>query len=67
MTNEEAKQAFLKRTPIIHNGIEYLCISAIIYKIDKNNELLISAELLDRSKRGVTIARVKDISLKNNQ
>jgi hypothetical protein len=61
MTNEEAKQALIKRTPVIFNNIEYLCISAIIYRYDKNNNLVISVELTDKCKRSVTIAQLKDV------
>lgn len=61
MTNEEAKTALLHRTPVIYNGIEYLCLSAIIYRYDKNDKLLISAELTDKNKRSVIIAQLKDV------
>ena len=36
MTNAEAKEALKNRTPVIYNNIEYLYISAIIYRYDKN-------------------------------
>ena len=61
MTNDEAKEALKKRTPVIFNGIEYLYISAIIYRYDKNRNLVISAELTDKNKRSVTIAQLKDV------
>lgn len=61
MTNDEAKTALFRRTPVTYNGIEYLCISAIIYRVDSNNELIISAELLDKSRRSVTNAQLKDV------
>ena len=57
MTNAEAKEALKKRTPVIYNNIEYLYISAIIYRYDKNRNLVISAELTDKSKRSVTSAQ----------
>lgn len=61
MTNTEAKTAMLQRTPITYNGINYSYISAIIYRYDKNNNLLISAELTDKNNRSVTIAQIKDV------
>ena len=61
MTNDEAKEALKKRTPVVFNGIEYLYISAIIYRYDKNRNLVISAELTDKNKRSVTIAQLKDV------
>ena len=62
MTNTEAKNALFNRTPVTYNGIEYLYITAIIYRVDSNNELIISAELLDKNKRSVTIAQLKDVN-----
>lgn len=61
MTNAEAKIALFNRTPVTYNGIDYLYIKGIIYRVDSNNELLISAELLDQTKRSVTIAQIKDV------
>lgn len=61
MTNSEAKEALKKRTPVIYNNIEYLYISAIIYRYDDNRNLVISAELADKCKHSVTIAQLKDV------
>lgn len=61
MTNDEAKTALFKRAPVVCNGIEYLCISAITYRVNSNNELIISAELLDKNKHSVTVAQLKDV------
>lgn len=62
MTNEEAKTALFNRTPVTFNGIEYHCISAIVYRCDENKNLSISAELLDKNKRSVIIAQLKDVN-----
>ena len=61
MTNAEAKEAIKNRTPVIYNNIEYLYISAIIYRYDKSQNLVISAELADKCKHSVTIAQLKDV------
>ena len=61
MTNSEAKEALKNRTPVLFNNTEYLYISAIIYRYDKNNNLIISAELADKCKHSVTIAQLKDV------
>ena len=66
MTNTEAKTAMLHRTPITYNGINYAYISAIIYRYDRNNNLIISAELTDKNKRSVTIAQIKDVTTYDN-
>lgn len=68
MTNEEAKDAFLRDLPVLHHDPyrhidqEYECISAIIYR-KKNGYLRVSAELLDRNKNSVTIAKVSDLKI----
>ena len=68
MTNEEAKNALLHRLPVRYNGVDYLYISAIIYRYDKyESNLLISAELLDKNKRSVTIAQIKDVIISHDQ
>ena len=61
MTNDEAKTALINRTPVTYNGILYSYISAIIYRYDTSNNLIVSAELLDKNKRSVTIAQIKDV------
>ena len=67
MTNAEAKEALKNRTPVIYNDIEYLYISAIIYRYDKNNNLVISAELADKCTHSVTIAQLKDVMTTNDK
>ncbi len=67
MTNEEGKNALFNRIPVIFNNIEYLYITKIIYSVDENKNLLISAELLDKNKRSVIIAQLKDVISNDNQ
>ena len=61
MTNAEAKDALIRRTPVIFKNIEYSYISAIIYRYDKDDNLHISVELTDKNGRSVTIAQLKDV------
>ena len=61
MTNNEAKEALINRTPVTFKNTEYLYISAIIYRYDDDRKLVISAELTDKCKRSVTIAQLKDV------
>lgn len=61
MTNNEAKIALQNRTPVVCKNIEYSYISAIIYRYDKNHNLVISVELTDKNQRSVTIAQLKDV------
>ena len=61
MTNDEAKEAFRLRKPVYYNGIRYLKITAIIYRYDDRDNLIISAELLDRNRNCVVTARLQDV------
>lgn len=62
MTAEEAKKCLYSKQAVMCNDIRYDEISAIIYRLDSNKNIVISAELLDKSKRSVVIARIKDIN-----
>lgn len=63
MTNEEAKQAFFSGVPVRVKEIKYKRISAIIYRLDRDKRLIVSAELQDKCGHSVTIARVQDIDV----
>lgn len=69
MTNDELKQALLNKRPVILNTpltgkIEYDFVSAIIYRVNKDDKLDISAELTDKCGHSVTIADPKHIQYK---
>ena len=62
MTNSEAKAALLEESPVIHAGITYQKITALIYrKAGQGKRVRVSAELLDRNGRDVVIAPVEKI------
>lgn len=62
MTNSEAKAALLEESPVIHAGITYQKITALIYrKAGQGNRVRVSAELLDVNGRDVVIAPVEKI------
>lgn len=63
MTNEEAKQALLNRTPVMYNGIEYLRITELVYWIDVNDGFHISATLLDKNRHSSVRPEIKDVTL----
>jgi hypothetical protein len=67
VTNNEAKEALFAKTPVVYKNTEYSYISAIIYRVDKNNGLFISAELMDKNERSVTIAQLKDVIAAHDQ
>lgn len=62
MTNDQAKNALINRTPVTHNGINYAYLSALIYRCNASGEIIISAELMDKSERSITIAQLKDVN-----
>lgn len=65
MTNDELKAALFSGCQVEHRGIVYKCVSAIIYR-NKDGNLDISAELLDKNGNGVSIVEphlVKEVTL----
>lgn len=67
MTNEEAKQALISRAPVVYNGIPYVRIAAIIYRLDKYGNIIVSGEMLDRNETSVVIAEIKNIELRERK
>ena len=61
MTNNEAKEALFAKTPVVYKNTEYLYISAIVYRVGRNNKLFISAELMDKNERSITVAQLKEV------
>lgn len=61
MTKTEARNAFTQKIPVMHNGIEYAYISALIYRM-KDQRMVITAEMMDKSGGSVTIADIKRIT-----
>lgn len=54
MTNDELKAALFSGCQVMHNGITYQCVSAIIYRY-KGGKLAITAELTDKNNNSVSI------------
>lgn len=67
MTGEEAKKAFMERCPVVCKGIEYLYISAIIYRLDREGKVEVSAEMFDKNKNSVTITPIRNVEAKGNE
>lgn len=67
MTNEEAKKAFMEQVPVVWQGIEYVKITAIIYRLDKYGKVMVLGEMLDRCLHSVVTADVKNIELKEQK
>lgn len=67
MTNSEVKAALLEECPVIHTGITYQKITALIYrKAGQGKSVRVSAELLDPNGRAVAIAPVDKIERGNS-
>ena len=62
MTGEEAKNALLKGSPVVHKNIVYKRIQAIRYTRDKG-KIAISLELLDRNKKSVSVVPIKEAEI----
>ena len=69
MDNAELKNALLSKRPIILKHltleVEYKCVSAIIYR-EKEGNVDISAELLDKNEWSVTICDPSQIRYKES-
>lgn len=61
MTNQEARDAMLGKSPVVHNGLKYSRISAIIYRPTDDGSIRVIAELHDKCEHSVTYAPVKDV------
>lgn len=67
MTHDELKAALLSRRPVVHTSpsigdITYERVSAIIYRINDKNKIVVTAELADKCGHSVSIvdpAKVK--------
>ena len=64
MTSEEAKQCLYSRKEVVCNDITYERMKAIIYRLDERDNIIVSAELLDKNRNSVTIAQLKDVKEK---
>ncbi len=60
MNNAEIKNALYSKVGVVHNGIRYACISAVIYRVE-NGKLQISGEMRSISGNSVTVAPVERI------
>lgn len=61
MTNTEIKDALMDGRRVVHNGIEYDRVSAIIYR-SSNGKIAVSAEMLDRNHNCIVVAPVEKIN-----
>lgn len=65
MTGEEAKKALLNECPVIWDGKEYKCVSAIVYKKSKfTGNIVVLLQLLDKNQNSLVETSLKDVELK---
>ena len=62
MTNAELKQALFSAAPVVCNGIEYQRVCEIVYRRPQN-EVIISAGLLDKNGNCIVYARPEKVTL----
>jgi hypothetical protein len=55
MNVDELKTAFATEKPVVWQGSIYKCISAIIWRKDKEGRRILRAELLDMNKNSVVV------------
>lgn len=63
MTKDEAKAAFLKGSPVVHGGIRYKSITALIYRRDSVKGIRVQLELLDYNARCVVIVEPERVTI----
>lgn len=63
MTNDEAKSAFLKGSPVTFGGVRYKGITALIYRRDGVKGIRVQLELLDYNARCVVIVEPERVEL----
>ena len=64
MTRTEARNACKQGRPVVYNGIEYLYISAVIYKRGGPDGFKMLVELLDQNRNAVVIVEPERVQLK---
>lgn len=69
MTHDELKEALLNRRPVIWNSpslgeLAYERVSAIIYRINDKNKIVVTAELTDKCGRSVSIVEPAKVRYK---
>lgn len=60
MNSNDIKDALLDGRPVLHNGITYEKVSAVVYR-NRNGKIAVSAELLDKNHNCVVVASIDKI------
>lgn len=66
MNVDELKTAFATEKPVVWQGSKYKCVSAIIWRKDKEGRRILRAELLDMNARAVVIVDPDRIEYADN-
>lgn len=66
MTNAELKAALKSRKPVIYRSarygeIHYKCVYAIRYTLDKSDNIIIQAELLDYNNNSISVVNGNEV------
>lgn len=64
MNMREADEVAIKRLPVVHDGIEYQCITQTGYTYDENGKRHGFVQLLDKCDRSVTYADPAKVKVK---
>lgn len=63
MTGTEAQEALKRKRPVKHNGIEYLYIDELRYRVDKYGIIKGYAVMIDKNKNSETVAPFCDVEV----
>lgn len=71
MTNAELKAALKSRKPVVYRSarygeMRYKCVNAIRYTLDKSDNIIIQAELLDYNNNSISVVNGNEVFLDND-
>lgn len=65
MTNDELKEIMMNGQAVVHRGITYNHVSAIIYRKSETG-FFMQAELMDKNKNSVMLVRPNEVERTSN-
>lgn len=63
MTGTEAQEALKRKRPVKHNGIEYLYIDELRYRLNRDGVITGYAVMIDKNKNSETVAPFRDVEV----
>ena len=63
MTGTEAQEALKRKRAVMYNGIQYLYIDELRYRLDKDGIIIGFAVMIDKNKNSQTVAPFRDVEV----